>query len=268
MSVLRGLLASPCKPVEPELLVRLPAQRVAVLRLLLAGSLDGSRAERGRRTRLARADRTGPRRGHDRRTGVCRTARVAGPTRRPCRPPGGLGPRWRAAVDAELAGFEHADTSVSAAICLYGYYGHYHDGDSPAAASSPAAYTHAGARPFFLAHGDRDTILIVDDARGSAERLRAASPNPVVYAELPGGQHTFDLFESLRFASVIDGVEVFTAHVRSHDAAPTKPRHEAAGLRGAEDLKTAGRESRDTSPQPPWTTTGSTPRCLPLHGMS
>jgi len=39
-----------------------------------------------------------------------------------------------------------------------------------------------------------------------------------VYAELPGGQHTFDLFESLRFASVVDGVEAFAARIRSRPA--------------------------------------------------
>jgi acetyl esterase/lipase len=69
-------------------------------------------------------------------------------------------------------GFERADTSVTAAVCLYGYYGHYPDG-SPAVASSPAAYMHAGATPFFLAHGDRDTIVIVDDALAFAAHIRS-----------------------------------------------------------------------------------------------
>ena len=38
---------------------------------------------------------------------------------------------------------------------------------------------------------------------------------PVVYAELPGGHHTFDLFHSIRFEAVVDGVEAFSAWVRS-----------------------------------------------------
>ncbi|HEY4349347.1 MAG TPA: alpha/beta hydrolase, partial [Gaiellaceae bacterium] len=108
-------------------------------------------------------------------------------------------------------GFEHVDTSVAAAISLYGYYGSY--GGSPA--SSPATYAHADAPPFFLAHGDRDTMVAVEHARAFVETLRAASPNAAVYAELPGGQHTFDLFDSLRFASVVNGIEAFAAHVRS-----------------------------------------------------
>ena len=52
----------------------------------------------------------------------------------------------------------------------------------------------------------------------------AGNPNaldelmPVVYAELPGAQHTFDLFHSLRFESVVDGIEAFAAWVRSRRA--------------------------------------------------
>jgi acetyl esterase/lipase len=110
-------------------------------------------------------------------------------------------------------GFEEVDTSVTAAVSLYGYYGPY--GGAAAAASSPASYVGADAPPFFLAHGDRDTMVLVEDARTFAEALRSGSSSSVVYAELPGGQHTFDLFESLRFASVIDGIEAFAAQIRS-----------------------------------------------------
>lgn len=35
----------------------------------------------------------------------------------------------------------------------------------------------------------------------------------MVYAELPGAQHTFDLYRSIRFEAVIDGIEAFTASV-------------------------------------------------------
>jgi hypothetical protein len=37
----------------------------------------------------------------------------------------------------------------------------------------------------------------------------------MVYAELPGGQHSFDLFHSIRFETVVDGIEAFTAWVIS-----------------------------------------------------
>jgi hypothetical protein len=44
---------------------------------------------------------------------------------------------------------------------------------------------------------------------------RSVSTNPVVYAELPGAQHAFDLFHSLRFEMVVDAIEAFAAWVRS-----------------------------------------------------
>jgi acetyl esterase/lipase len=114
-------------------------------------------------------------------------------------------------------GFEAADTSVTAAICLYGYYGGL--GGDRTRPSAPGAYVHAEAPPFFLAHGDRDTVVIVEDARAFVGQLRGASSSPVVYAELPGGQHGFDLFHSIRFETVVDGIEAFAAWVRSRDAA-------------------------------------------------
>ena len=107
-------------------------------------------------------------------------------------------------------GFEGADTSVAGAISLYGYYGPVSSGERP---SSPLAYVTAKAPPFFVAHGDQDTLVIVEDARRFAEQLRAASSNPVVYAELPAAQHGFDLFPSRRFETVLDAIEAFAAGV-------------------------------------------------------
>ena len=112
-------------------------------------------------------------------------------------------------------GFEAADTSVSAAISLYGYYGSL---DSERQPSSPLDYVDTEAPPFFVAHGDRDTLVLVDDARHFVEQLRSASSQPVVYAELPGGQHTFDLFHSIRFETVVDAIEAFAGWVRSRIA--------------------------------------------------
>ena len=108
-------------------------------------------------------------------------------------------------------GFEDVDTSVVAAISLYAYYGPIESSGPP---SSPLAYIRADAPPFFVAHGDLDTIVIVQDARAFVEQLRTTSANPVVYAELPGAQHSFDLFHSLRFAAVVDAVEGFASYVR------------------------------------------------------
>ncbi|HEY9475442.1 MAG TPA: alpha/beta hydrolase [Mycobacteriales bacterium] len=118
-------------------------------------------------------------------------------------------------------GFEDTDTSVSGAICLYGYYGHYygHSDSTEQVATSPVAYVRPDAPPFFVVHGDRDTLVLVEGARLFAESLRSTSSSPVVYAELPGAQHAFDLFHSIRFETVVDGVEAFAAWVRSHQEA-------------------------------------------------
>ena len=128
-------------------------------------------------------------------------------------------------------GFEDADTSVAAAISLYGYLG---TSDDRYPDSSPQAHVRRDAPPFFLAQGDRDTYSprFLSIARDFAAKLRDTSANPVVYAELPGAQHAFDVFHSIRFETVVDGIEAFTAWVRSmrvNDAArmpadPTGPR--------------------------------------------
>lgn len=52
-----------------------------------------------------------------------------------------------------------------------------------------------------------------EHARRFAERVRDASAAPVVYAELPGAQHSFDVFHSIRFELLIDGIEDFAAWV-------------------------------------------------------
>jgi acetyl esterase/lipase len=114
-------------------------------------------------------------------------------------------------------GFEDADTTVTAAIGLNGWYGNYY---GQGAASSPLAHVRADAPPFFIAHGDHDTMAPVEVARLFADTLGGVSTSPVVYAELPGAQHAFDLFGSLRFETVVDAVEGFTAWVRSSVARP------------------------------------------------
>lgn len=110
-------------------------------------------------------------------------------------------------------GFEDVDTSVTAAISLYGFYGEL-EPDS-ALPSSPNAFIGSWAPPFFIAHGDRDSYIPVDGARRFVARLGSASSNPVVYAELPGAQHGFDGFHSLRNEAVVNGIEAFAAWVRS-----------------------------------------------------
>jgi acetyl esterase/lipase len=106
-------------------------------------------------------------------------------------------------------GFEQADTSVAAVIGLYGYYG---ESDSrQSLPTSPFDYAERGSPPLLIAHGDQDTLTHAMTARSLAGRARHASTNPVVYAELPGAQHSFDLLASIRFEAIIDGIKAFTA---------------------------------------------------------
>ncbi|HJQ85181.1 MAG TPA: alpha/beta hydrolase [Candidatus Binatia bacterium] len=136
-------------------------------------------------------------------------------------------------------GFEHVDTSVAACVAFYGVYdftdrNHVwrHDGllrllerrvmKVPFAKSpdvyeraSPIARVRPGAPPFFVIHGTHDTMVPVGEARHFVDVLRRVGGAPVVYAEIPGAQHAFELFPSVRTTFVVHGVERFLAHVYS-----------------------------------------------------
>ncbi|WP_372351122.1 alpha/beta hydrolase fold domain-containing protein [Streptomyces sp. KL116D] len=73
-------------------------------------------------------------------------------------------------------GVRVGDTSVTAAICLYGYYGHFFGNHrtSPPLPSSLEGYVHAGAPPFLVAHGTKDmrgTVERTELRRAAAARL-------------------------------------------------------------------------------------------------
>jgi acetyl esterase/lipase len=106
-------------------------------------------------------------------------------------------------------GFEDADTSVAAAIGFYGYYGRV-----AGPGSSPLDRL-GDAPPLLFVHGDKDASTLVEDTRELVTRLREVSTKPVVYAELPGGQHTFDLVYSVRYSQVVEAVTAFGAWVRT-----------------------------------------------------
>lgn len=137
-------------------------------------------------------------------------------------------------------GFEQADTSVQAAVPFYGVYDftnrqgamhekflamflepwvmkRFYDDDPEAfAKASPIDVVNADAPPMLVIHGNRDTLAPVVDARLFVDRLREASPEPVLYGELAGSEHAFDVFYSLRTVRVIEAVERFLhwAHER------------------------------------------------------
>ena len=129
-------------------------------------------------------------------------------------------------------GFEDADTSVQAAIPHYGVYDFAGStglrsavgmrdyflaprvlkktwADEPDAfeAASPILRVDGDEPDFFVIHGESDTLVDVGQARAFVERLRQVSKKTVVYAELPGAQHAFDVFPSIRSAHVVRAIE-------------------------------------------------------------
>jgi acetyl esterase/lipase len=123
-----------------------------------------------------------------------------------------------AAFRGELG--EDADTTVDAVVGIYGRYD-WQDRSTASrrnfqsflervvvgrsqsrhpelfAAASPLARIHEDAPPFFLIHGEHDTIIPVDEARAFHAQLEAVSRNPVEYCEIPRAGHAFDLVDAL-----------------------------------------------------------------------
>jgi acetyl esterase/lipase len=97
---------------------------------------------------------------------------------------------------------------VTAAILLGAYLGPVANG-----LSSPYDLVRPDTPPFLVVHGRNDSLVPAAQARGFAAALRRAGAQTVVYAELPGTQHGFDRFHSVRFEAIIDAIETFCARV-------------------------------------------------------
>lgn len=152
-------------------------------------------------------------------------------------------------------GFEHVDTTVQACVPFYGAYDLanvlgtregereyryfmqrvlFKSSDRDLARSaSPITLVRPDATPFFVIHGAHDSLVDVAEARELVSKLREVSTSPVVYAELPGAQHAFDVFASIRSAHVIRGVERFLRDVhRDHTTAHTPAEPGKKGVLG------------------------------------
>ncbi len=66
-----------------------------------------------------------------------------------------------------------------------------------------------------MIHGTHDSFAFVEDAREFVRALRDVSREPVVYAELPGAQHAFDVFHSPRSRHAVNATARFLEYVRS-----------------------------------------------------
>ena len=118
---------------------------------------------------------------------------------------------------AASATLRAVDRSIRATVMLYAYYGDLGTIDAPRGgwARGAGGRGKQGAPPFLVIHGANDTLVPVEDARRFVERLRATSPSPVIYAELPGAGHAFDIFHSPRSRAVIAGTDAFLQWVRA-----------------------------------------------------
>ena len=87
--------------------------------------------------------------------------------------------------------------------------------DHPAdfARASPLDRLRPDAPPFLVVHGDIDTLAPVAEARAFVSALREISTQAVVYAELAGAQHAFDVFPSHRCARAVEAAARFLAGV-------------------------------------------------------
>ena len=146
--------------------------------------------------------------------------------------------------------FEDQDTTVQGCVPFYGVYDFLNREDVGRAdmrgflekmvfkrplddahdiydSASPMSRVGADAPPFFVIHGKNDTLVPVTQARLFVELLRKVSNAPVADAEMPGAQHAFEIFTSVRTAHTVRAVERFVAWVYSgHLEATHEPRPE------------------------------------------
>jgi acetyl esterase/lipase len=148
-------------------------------------------------------------------------------------------PQWQ-------PGFEDVDTSVVAAVPIYGRYDWVSAQGSGRKefiaflqkfvvkkpfAQHRQVYEDASsikrirpdAPPFFILHGQDDSIIPVREGREFAEALREVSTSTVAYAEIPHAQHAFDFYYgSPRAHYTARAVEEFLSwvHAKQQATAP------------------------------------------------
>ena len=132
--------------------------------------------------------------------------------------------------------FEEADTSVVAAVPVYGRYDWYSTNSRTRREfiaflekfvvkksfekhrqiyrdASSIERVHSDAPPFFVLHGENDTLIPVEEAREFVRELRRVAKAPVLYAELPSAQHAFEMYGSPRAHQTAEAVAQFLSWV-------------------------------------------------------
>lgn len=137
-------------------------------------------------------------------------------------------------------GFEDVDTRVQACVPFYAVYDlvdrhrvHMHRGlallvnrvfmkSSPSRdpeafeRASPIARINPEAPPFFIVHGTHDSLAPHEEARVFVDALRKVSKEKVIYVELPGVQHAFEVFHSIRTGHATAAVFRFLSTVHAN----------------------------------------------------
>jgi acetyl esterase/lipase len=143
-------------------------------------------------------------------------------------------------------GFEEADTTVQAAAPYYGVYdltdvkkmhemmlpflerfvmqARHADQPELFESASPISHVHRAAPPFFVLHGENDSVIPSVQAQAFCAALREAGAPTVCYAELPNAHHAFDIFATVRSRLAADAVAdffgvVYGRYLRSRSAA-------------------------------------------------
>ncbi|MCP4905136.1 MAG: alpha/beta hydrolase [bacterium] len=136
-------------------------------------------------------------------------------------------------------GFEEVDTRVDACVPFYGVFDFLDRADDRALGKmadligplvfkctpeeNPGlwesvcslARVHAEAPPFLVIQGTHDSLVMAEEAVTFVSALRAVSTRPVLYAELKGAQHAFEIFHSPRTEHAIRAVAAFLEGVHS-----------------------------------------------------
>ena len=74
---------------------------------------------------------------------------------------------------------------------------------------SPLVHVSEQAPPMMVVQGTHDSLVWVEEAHKFVEAMKAVSKQPVVYGELPGAQHAFDVFHSVRTDHTVNAVTDF-----------------------------------------------------------
>jgi acetyl esterase/lipase len=134
-------------------------------------------------------------------------------------------------------GFEGDDTTVSAAVPLYGRFDfidrsnvldhkafmmsflgnkvmpcRYDDNPRLWDLVSPIAHVGTSSPPMLVVHGTHDSMIPPEEARAFVTALRGASKQAVAYAELQGAQHAWDLYFTPWSVHTADAIYDFAEH--------------------------------------------------------